>query len=573
MVTQQPAVYAFGEFILDVGRRRLSRHADSRAVPLSPKAVDALVYLVEHRHEVLDKDTLLAALWAGTVVEENSLTQTISMLRRALGDARGENRYIATVPRRGYRFVAEVVKRSDATQRTLAVLPFSPLVPEDCNESLGLGMAETLITRLNALHDMSVCPLSSVRRYATPDRDPLVAGRELGVEAVLDGSLQHHHGRLRVAVGLISATDGRQIWSASFDEDFTDVFDVQDAIAAKVAQALPLDLSRTALQRLVARDTRSAEAYRLYASGRYAWSRLTEAALEQSIAYFQEAIRCDATFARAYAGLSDCYATLAVFQHRAPRSVFPQAREAARKALELDPRLADAYVAAGHVMAQYDHDWAGAAREYARAVELDPKCTLGHLYQAVLLGYQGEFDRALAEARLAQHLEPMWPAPKACIGMLLYYARRYSESIAELEQTLDVDEHWDMARAFLGRACLRSHRPDHALAHFRACRAPTPGSTSDLASALAALGRRVDALGELARLNRLAEERYVSAYDFAVIEASLGDTEAALHSLERAIEERSTLIGWLPHDPAFDALKGNAAFARLAGRTGPTPHS
>lgn len=553
---------------MDAVQGRLSRVADWSTVPLTPKAIETLTFLVEHPQELLDKETLLAAIWPTTTVEENSLTQTISGLRRALGESRGENRYIATVPGRGYRFVSDVTRRVAGPKRVLAVLPFGALTPADRNESLEFGMTETLITSLNTLTDMSVCPLSSVRSYAAPDRDALAAGEQLGVDFVLEGSLQYQDARLRVLVRLVRVADGRQIWAATFEEDFTTIFDLQSAIAGKVTKALSIELVEKKPRGVVKHDTRDAEAYRLYASGRLAWSTLTPTGVEQAIEYFGRAIRRDPRYARAYAGLSDCYAVLAVFQIRSPHSVFPQACAAASKAVEIDPNLAEACVAVGHAKAQYRNDWRGAERAYARAIKLDPACTFAYLYQGLLSGYRGEFDRALVELRWAQHLEPMWVEPRTCVGMLLYFARRYPEAIAELEQTLAVEERSDHARSFLGRAYLHTNQTERALAEFRACRNPTPGSSADIGSALALLGRRDEAVGEVTRLTRLREEHYVSSYDIATIQASLGDAVQALHWIDRAVTERATMVGFLPHDPAFDALHDDPRFTAMVAGLG-----
>jgi len=564
-------VFEFGDFIFDADQRRLVRRASAEAVPLTPKAMDALNYLLNHRQELLDKDTLLQAIWPNVTVEENSLTQTISTLRRVLGEARGQNRYIATIPGRGYKFVAEVAQRAAGPQRTLAVLPFRSLTPEDRNESLELGMTETLVTSLNALHELSVCPLSSVIRYGMLERDAAEAGKELGVESVLEGSLQRQGDRLRVTARLVRASDGRQIWNSRFEVDFTTLFDVQDAIAHRVTEALAGEFGGALPRRLVKRFTQDAEAYQLYSNGRLAWSRFSETGLMQAIDFFREAIARDERYARAYTGLSDCYAALAVFGIRAPLAVFPHAREAVAKALQIDPALAEAHATLGHIKAQYENDWRGAEQAYAQAIKLDPNYTMSYVYRGILSGYMGDIDRGVTELRRAQELEPLWAAPKACVGMLLYYGRRYTTAVAELEQTLAADEGSDHARRFLGRAYLRMNQLERAMTEFRRCRNPTPGSFGDIGQTMALLGHRAEAHAELERLKRLSVEAYVSSYDLATIAMSLGETDEALNLLDRAIAERSTLLGWLRLDPAFDLLRGNARFEAMAARLGLPP--
>jgi tetratricopeptide (TPR) repeat protein len=288
----------------------------------------------------------------------------------------------------------------------------------------------------------------------------------------------------------------------------------------------------------------------------------------QAIDFFKEAIARDERYARAYTGLSDCYGALAVFGIRAPRVVFPLAREAVAKALEIDPLLAEAHATLGHIKAQYENDWRGAEQAYARAIDIDPNYTMSYVYRGILSGYLGEIDRGVTELRVAQKLEPLWAAPKACVGMLLYFGRRYEAAITELEQTLSADEGSDHARRFLGRAYLRTNQIGRAMTEFGRCRHPTPGSYGDTGQSLALLGRRTEALAELQRLERQSAAEYVPSYDLASIAASLGDMDQALDLLDRAVEERSTFLGWLRLDPAFESLRGDARFEAILVRIG-----
>ncbi|MGH8167571.1 MAG: winged helix-turn-helix domain-containing protein, partial [Woeseiaceae bacterium] len=395
--------YAFGDYRLDVARQSLYCHSADSWTPLTPRVFDTLLYLVEHPDNLLDKERMMAAIWPDVVVEENNLDQNISTLRHALGDRRGDQRYIVTVRGRGYRFVAQVRKlaASDLTDgdqvtptkaaetanlprgpgttgrrvplwgraalgaiavaiaiaamlmllrrgdplpttttsqtHTLAVLPFRPLTVTDRNESLELGMAETLIMRLNSPR-LAVSPLSSVRRYADPRQDAVLAGRALGVDAVLEGHLQRDGERLRVSARLMNVEDGRQLWADRYNESFTDIFFVQDTIATKVWAALTPDLIGEVSPAL-RRYTDDAEAYQLYVSGRFYWQRGNEAGIREALELFQRAVERDPDFALAYAGLADSYAVLGVFGIVAPHDTFPHARQAVDKALELAPQL------------------------------------------------------------------------------------------------------------------------------------------------------------------------------------------------------------------------------------------
>jgi DNA-binding winged helix-turn-helix (wHTH) protein/tetratricopeptide (TPR) repeat protein len=627
-MTPARALYEFGDFALDVGQQRLLRRDTGEAVPLVGKVFDTLLYLVEHAGEPLDKDRLLHSIWPGVIVEENSLTQNVSTLRQLLGETRGENRYIATISRKGYRFVAKVTRRDelalsniaeasatspsaappDSTRRrigliaagvgvlvvaiatialfffptsfiptghrepapagqTLAILPFKPLLPTERNESLELGMTDSLISSLGKYSPRAIKPLSSVRRYAALDQDVIAAGRELGVDTVLDGSLQRRADRLRVSVRLLRVADGKQLWAQSFDQEFTTIFDLQDVIAARVAQALAVRWVATGPGR-GAPYTQDPEAYALYASGRFAWTRQTEASLLQAIVFFEQAIGRDPNYALAYAGLADSYATLGVLGMRAPHDVFPKARRAVEKALSIDPDLAAAHAALGHIKMIYERDWDGAAREYERALQLDPSLASAYHRSGLLYAMQGDYDRALATMERAQQLEPLWLTPRAAAGNFLYYARRYDESMRLVEQVLALDDRADNARAFLIRDLIALGDYDRAIAEYDKHPIHMPGSNAYRAQALALAGRREAALVELDRVLKLSKQRYVPAYDIALIYAALADTENTFLWLERAMDDRSTQITFMAQDPMLDALHTDPRFASLVQRIG-----
>jgi DNA-binding winged helix-turn-helix (wHTH) protein/TolB-like protein/Tfp pilus assembly protein PilF len=621
MDTDKRRIYEFGDFILEGGQRRLLRRESGEALALTAKVFDTLLYLIEHRGETLDKDTLLGAIWPGVIVEENSLTQSISTLRQVLGETRTENRYIATVPRKGYRFVGEVTERSSlagtgvtaapagpvAAQsrrslhplwmmsaaallillvagtflvqrggrpsappaiQTLAVLPFKPLVPTERDESLELGMTESMIASLGAADGLTILPLSSVRRYGSIEQDPLAAGRALTAGSVLDGSLQHDGDRLRVSVRLLRVADGRQLWANQFEGKVTGVFGIQAQISAKVTETLSGRPTAGGAAPHILGGTKDSTAYLFYANGRYALARSIEPSLVSAIGYFEKAIERDPQFALAHASLGDCYMVMGIFGMRSPSETFPRARDAVLKSLQIEPRLAAGYATLGQIKMQYDRDWEGAEADFARAIALDPARPEPHLYWGVLLGMRGELDRGLEELKQAQQLEPLVTAPKTRAGSLLYFARRYDEAIAQLTESLALDDRPGIAHAALGRVYLRSGRYDLAFAEFAKVSGPTPGSFGDLGQALALSGHRTEALAELDRVLKLSTQRYVSALDIASIYAALGDTENALAWLDRALQQRASSLGFLAQNPTFDALHANPRFAAIVDRVG-----
>ena len=582
--------YEFGEFRLDTRRRLLLSRHDGRIVALTTKAIDTLLYLVEHAGAVVDKGMLIKNVWPNVRVEENSLSQCISALRRALGEDPLEHRFILTAPGRGYRFIAELsvvsmerqgASRADATPdasnqlrgavRTLAVLPFKPLAQLDGHEALALGMTDALIMRIGGLRHLAVSPLSSVRRFGELEQDPIEAGKQLGVECVLDGAIQRSGERVRVSVRLIDVASGQQLWADRFDQEFTDIFAIQDAIAERTAGALVHELTGSDKQRLRRHSTEDAQAYQLYVAG---WSGLTRpscSSLELALGYLQRAVMRDPTFALAYACLADCYAVYSVFGGGAPHEIFPKALAAVTRALELDPELAEGHAELGHIRMVYDLDLDAAERSYRRALEINPGSTIAYHYMGLLMIARGKLDAALLHVRRAQEREPLALNFNANIGMIHYYARRYEEAITQLETTLGMDGNFDHARSLLGRACLRLGKTERAIQEFQSRRSTTIGSPADIPTALAVAGRFADARAELERLLAATRDRYVSPFDIATVYAALGEAGAAFEWIDKAIEQRAQPVNFLAVDPAFDALRPDPRFKHALKLLGGAP--
>jgi len=560
---------------------------------------------------------------------DSGLNTLVRKVRNALGDPSDAPRFIETVTGRGYRFIAPIVelsqantvrkhladawtaslfrsrlvaasllvvlassaaifvwqasywKPSDTRLATLplvdaptpptpaaaiklAVLPFKPLTASDRNESLELGMAETLIAGLNGSGRLQVSPLSSVRPYAGPLHDAAAAGRQLGVAAVLEGYIQRADNRLRVSARLLDTKDGRQLWAERYDEEFTGIFFVQDAIALRVRAALMPELVGE-LAGGLAHDTRDAEAYQLYANGRY-YLRRNEAGMRRSIEYFELAIERDPAFARAYVGLAESYALLGVFGALAPHEAFPRARAAVDKALALDPDLGEAYASLGHIKVQYELDWPGAEKAYRRAIELSPSFAPAQQWYGHYLAYIGRIEEGMTQIRKAQSLEPASPSYGALIGMFLNYQRRYDEAIEQLNKTLETDADLDLAHTHLAVAYMYRGEYERAMGHLSRTSSVTPGSGGYLGQIYALSGRGADALAEIDRLMAVSRDHNVAAHDIATIYAALGDTDQAFVWLGRAIEDRSQLLGWVRWNPVFDAIREDPRYTEFMRR-------
>jgi TolB-like protein/Tfp pilus assembly protein PilF len=556
--------------------------ADGHVLPLTTKSFDTLLHLVEQAGQVVTKAALLESVWPNVRVEENSLSQCISALRRTLGEDPADHRFIVTVPGRGYRFIAELRSSIQDREprantdgipaipgpavRSLAVLPFKPLALADQLESLELGMTDALIRRIGGLRNVTVRPLSSVRRYGSLDHDPILAGRELQVDCVLDGSIQRSAEQVRVSVRLINVADGQQLWADRFDQGFTDIFAIQDAIAERTAAAIVDELSAGDRRQLRRHPTEDAQAYQLYVTG---WSGLTRPScdgLRDAFGYLERAVARDPSFALAHVCLADCYAVFSVFGGGAPREIFPKALAAVTRALDIDPKLAEAHAELGHIRLVYDLDFDAAERSFLRALDIDPASTMSLHYMGLLMITRGRLDQALDFVRRAQTLEPLALNFNANIGMIHYYARRYEDAITQLETTLGMDGHFDHARSLVGRAYLQLGQFDRAIREFQSRTSTTIGSAADLPVALALSGRTAEATLELESLIVSSRSRHVSAFDIATVCAALGKAEEAFDWLERAIDQRAQPINFLAVDPVFDRLHAHCRFERTLQR-------
>jgi DNA-binding winged helix-turn-helix (wHTH) protein/tetratricopeptide (TPR) repeat protein len=582
MDSPPPHLCEFGDFRLDAIKRQVWR-LNGASVPLTPRVFDTLLYMVQHSGTVLDKDRLMEAIWPDSVVEENNLNKNISTLRRILGESPGSHRYIVTVPGRGYRFVADVKvvsaaltkSSSTATIKTIAVLPFKPLVIENRDASLEMGMADTLIARLSNIREIVVRPLSAVRKYIDLHQEPLVAGRELGVESVLEGSIQKWGDDIRMNVRLMNVANGGSLWAGTFDEKFTDIFKVQDAISERVVAALALQLSGDEKRQLTKRHTENTEAYQFYLKGRYYWWKTTPEEFRKSRDYFQRAVDADPSYALGYCGLNSYYGFGAAWGMLPPDEGWPRAQKAMAKALELDDTLAEVHNDLGAHKMVVDRDWAGAERDIRHAIELNPKFDEVHYLYSFYLVAMGRFDEAIAEAKRALELDPLSLRITQHLGHSFYYARRYDEAIAQYQQALELDPNNASAHESLGEALERKELPGEAIAAWQ--RAMTLAGDNELAallgsaSAKSGFARAVRAVAKkkLERLNeRTQKGGYVPAIQYARAYVRLGDKDHAFEWLGKACDERNVFALLIAIDPFYDRLRKDVRFTAIRKKVG-----
>jgi len=551
----------FGPFRLDGARRLLWR--DDALLPITPRAVDVLLALVAQAGQVVGKQELMDRVWPDTFVEEANLSVNVSALRKVLGRQGDGRPYIETVSRRGYRFVGDARPVASAP-RSLAVLPFRPL--GDGDEMLGLGMADALITRLGRLGQIVVRPTSAVARYAGADQDPREAGRALAVDAVLTGRIQQAAERVRVTVQLQSAVEGTTLWADGFDAAFTHIFDVQDAIADRLAQALTLRLSATDRERLRRRHTGNVDAYRAFLRGRYFWNKLTGPWLEKAREAFEDAIAQDPSFALAHAGLADTFTMLALYGLISPEAAWPRARAAAERALAADESLAEAHVSLGYVRLFQDWAWAEADRELARALELNPASAGVRQWHALYLGMMGRFEEALAEVQRAQELDPLSLTVSTNAGFQLYLVRQHDPEIEQHRRTLELEPDYAVGHWAMGLAYESKGMHAEAIGAYQRAVELSGGShlfLSNLARGHALAGHTAQARRLLREIDVIARATFVSPYHLATVHLALGDVDAAFGCLERACRVRDHWLVWLKVDPMLEPLRSQPRYERL----------
>jgi len=610
--------YEFGRFRLKVAERVLLREGE--LVPLTPKVFDILVTLVEHGGQVVAKDDLMKRVWPNTFVEEGNLTQNISLLRKALGETPGGVQFIETVPRRGYRFVAETsqasangtheksippapepvvsipntVSQSAGVKRTpifaivaglvvvsiiaavyftssgkagdasaiqsIAVLPFVDESSDPDAEYINDKIAESLINSLSKLPQLRVVPRSVVAGYRGKEIDPRKVGQELNVRAVVTGRMRRHGDIISIQADLIDLENVAQLWGQHYDHKLSDVLLVQDDISRDIFENLRLKLN--------VEEKKQLEAYGLYLKGRNAWNKRTSDALQQAIEYFNKAIAIDPNYGEAYAGLADCYNMLVVYGRLEPKDGFPKAKEAATKALEIDENSAEAHSSMAFIKFRWDWDRTATEREFQEAIRLKPAYAPAHQWYSSYLVAVERFDEAIAEAKRTEELEPLSFVASSHLGWIYYLSGQNDKAIEQCRKILELDPSSFPARRYLGLAYEAKGMYAEAIAEFQTGvrLSGSPLMHALLGHAYAASGKTAEAKQVLSDLQQLQGQRYVSPYTVAAIYAGLGDEEQAFKWLENAVEGRDIWLMNLKVDPVFAKLRTKRQFTDILAR-------
>jgi TolB-like protein/DNA-binding winged helix-turn-helix (wHTH) protein/Tfp pilus assembly protein PilF len=613
-------VFKFDDTEVDLGRYELRRQG--RMVKLEKIPMELLILLVSRRGELVTRDEIIARLWGKDVFvdTEQGINTAIRKIRQALRDDPEQPRFVQTVVGKGYRLLAPVTVVELATEgppgpaapaerwrrwwigavataallavlvavgpsswrgrlfgrgerpiRSVAVLPLENLSGNPAEDYFADGMTDALITDLAKVRALRVISRTSVMPYKTTRKPLPEIARELNVDAVVEGAVVRSGDHVRITAQLIYVPTDRHLWAEEYDRNLRDVISLQNEVAAAIAREVRVTLTPEEQAGLARRPPVNLAAYEAYLKGRYYWNQRTEAGLRKGIEFFEQAIEFDPTSALAYSGLADCFTGLGYLSNLAPKDAFPQAKEAATRALELDATLAEPHASLAYARLYYDWDWVEAEREFHRALALNPNYATGHHWYSVYLTATGRPQEALAEIERARQLDPLSLVINTDIGFEAYYTGHYDEAIHQLRTVLAANPNFPLAHLWLGRTYQQKRMHQEAITEYKAA-----GSVlRDWPITMAAIGniyglshQRREALKILAELKELSKKKYVTSYGVALVYAGLGENDQAFAWLNKGYEERTHWLVWLKLDPRWDSLRSDPRFTELLRRVG-----
>ena len=617
----------FGNFEADLRTGELRR--DGSRIKLQEQPFRVLALLLQQPGEVVSREELRKELWpADTFVDfDHSLNAAIRRLRDALGDSAENPKFVETVARRGYRFLAPVsipisglqtvagpqkviavapqpttsqhrrmmvaavmvlslgicvlavtlirnrsAKRKEEPRiQSIAVLPLGNLSGDPAQEYLADGITEALIGRLAGIRDLRVISRTSVMRFKQSRLSVPEIARILDVDAIVEGSVIREGSRIRVTAQLIRGTTDGHFWSETYDRDLHDVLALESEVAQTIAEKVEVTVTGEEHERLRKAPSVSPEVYESYLRGQFVLSKSnSKAEIEESLSYFDEALARDPTFAPAYVGVANANSDLSsVFIGARPEKAREAAMSATRKALEIDPDSAEAHLILARIQQEQWH-WTDAEAEYRRALQLNPNNAAAHTGLAGWLLSQGRTDEALTWAKRGRTLDPL-AVSGADVGWILFHARRYDEAVRELRSALEIAPNDAGTLLFLGFVLIAKNQPEDAVAVLEKALAlsdRSPGVIGVLIRAYAHAGRREDALKLLAELKKRKQEGYVPAGAFVNAYLGLDERDQGFAALEQAYTERSAILQFLKVHPFFDSLRNDPRFADLLRRVG-----
>ena len=630
--------YEFEDFRLDAEKRVLWRNG--QIVPITPKAVEVLLALVEKHGDLLNREDLIEKVWKDTFVEEANLTFTISNLRKVLGQ-NGKN-VIQTVPRRGYRFSLDVTEKFEndpyqrsaefvpdalplatiATQevprsdiiagdsfrtshsrkwmyagaagalvililtatyyyrspatgpssasvapKSIAVLPFKILSQESDESAFGLGITDSIVSRLGSLPFLIVRPATTVKKLADQQTDPVEIGRMMKADAILDGNYQRADGRVRINVRLVNVADGAQIWSGNFEEAETELFKLQDNLSSQIAHSLTTKLSPSDTQLLQTPLTRNKDAYESYVRGRYFWSKRTGDSLYKAIDYLKEATELDPDFAEAYAFLGDTQYMLFDYNYEVDPQTVQKAKENVDTALKLKPDLQDALTTQGTIQMTYEWDWAAAESSFKRALQTSPNFATARLRYGSLLVRMRRFQEAEEQFVKSIELDPVSTSAITNLGMVYFCRKDFAAADNQFRRALEIEDKFNTAHWLLSRSLWQQGRYDEAVSEIIR---GLDGQGNSL------LARRIEqkalqAGNEVAVRLLLYEWRTnppgTNPHNLAYLSTYIGDREKAIYWLGKSLEEHHPWTLWIKAAPEFESLQDDPRVQEIVRKT------
>jgi TolB-like protein/DNA-binding winged helix-turn-helix (wHTH) protein/Tfp pilus assembly protein PilF len=598
---------------LDCVKRRLLRNGEP--VPLAPKVLETLLVLIDNRERALTKDELLKQLWRDTVVEEGGLTRNISILRKTLGERPDDHQYVVTLPSRGYQFVAQVrevrgtvaafaeaavsvppgrafmpsgrlsprkllafggltalvalggiiyafhaARTTRLEIRSIAVLPLDNLSSDPAQEYFADGMTEALIGNLARIRALRVVSRTSVMRFREPRTSLEEIAKELNVDAIIEGSVQRTGNRVKISTQLIHAPTDTHLWAREYERELTDILKLQSEVARSVADEIRIQVTAEERARMASAGTVNPDAYQEYLLGQYHLWKLSEEHLVRAVDHFERATHLDSGYAAAHAGLSHAWWWRGIWGAKTVKEVQVPASAAARKALELDPRLAEAHVSMGRIK-YHNWDWSGAEKDFGRALELDPNNLDAHFFNAMLFMALGRLPESVAHIQKAEQLDPLSSTVQSGFGRVLYRARRFEEAIPHLNRAIELEPQSPGGYGRLADVYEEIGQYAEALALHEKVEALANRPVSrrvQVARIYSRMGKRKEARQLLDALRTTGR----SYSGLEQVYAALGDKDEAFRLLFRKPDERP-ILNYTKTDPPLAVLHSDPRWPKL----------
>ena len=607
-------ILRFGDF--EVDRRTSELHKSGVRLKLSGQPLQLLIILLERPGEMVTRDELQKRLWPDTFVDvDHNLNTAVNKIREVLGDSAEHPHFVETLPRRGYRFIAAVegngvaapllregskdprfrlwlilaavfvpllgaiawfawdrnaFRRSMAEGppiHSVAVLPLTDLAADGGEDYFADGMTEELITELGRISSIRIISRTSIMQFKKSVRSLPEIGRQLNVDALVEGTVRRSGDRVRITARLVSTAPEHLIWQKAYEDDLRDVLMLQSEVARDIAGNIQTKLTRQQVPGAAPNRRLDPETHEDYLRGRYFLARRTAEAMHIAADYFQRAVQRDPRYQQAYVGLALAYQLLGSYEVLPPDKSYPLALKFANKALELDDTLSEAYSARANTECNYELDWAAADRDYRRAIALDPSSAQAHHDYGEYFTALGNSERAIVELKIARELDPLSLPLFNALGRMYREAHQYEEALKECQQSLVLDPNFSMGHWCLGQVYLAKRQYAEATSELKRANelGTTPLIVCDLGCVYAASGKTTEARAILRSLENKSQINYVSPYLIASIYSQLGEKDEAFNWLQKAYDGRDG-ISYLVADPMMDPLRSDPRFARLIER-------